>query len=713
MKKSIIILFSVFFTLNLLVAQKKQISHLDIWASPQFYPKTVNGIESMNDGEHYTTLNEKGIVKYDYIRGDEVETLVSGSFTDYIFSKDEEKILVEKDVEKIYRRSKKALYQVYNTKTKTFTTLFHSKKIQEPTFSPDGNKVGFVFENNLYYQDLTTNQITQVTQDGVKNQIINGITDWVYEEEFAFVRAFDWNLEGDALAFIRFDESEVKEVNIPLYISGNYPEMMTFKYPKAGEKNAKVSVHYYNLSSQKTTRLNLDDYHDFYVPKIQFSTLQNDDLFVFVSNRHQNTLDAIKVNINKNTQKVLFTEKDKAWIALEHLIFEIEPEGIIWVSERDGFNHLYLIDYSTGKVKKQITKGNWEVTEFYGVGEGKVYYQSTEEGSVNRAIYLQSISKPNKKQLSTKKGWNEASFSSNFKYFINTYTNANTPHYITLNEGENGETIKILEDNKKLQQVLNQYDISPKEFMTIATSNGDELNAWMIKPSDFTSEKQYPVLMYVYGGPGSQTVENQWGWSNYFWFQQLAEQGYIVVSVDNRGTLGKGRDFKKVTYKELGKYEIEDQILAAKYLQKLPYINAERIGMFGWSFGGYMTSLAMTKGADIFKVGIAVAPVTNWRFYDSVYTERFMQTPQENATGYDSNSPINHVEKLKGKYLLIHGSADDNVHYQNAMLMAEALVQANKEFDMHSYTDKDHGIRGGYTRLHLYRKMTHYIKEHL
>ncbi len=713
MKKPIIILFSVFFTLNLLVAQKRQISHLDIWGSGQFYPTTVNGIESMKDGEHYTVLNEKGIVKYHYVDGKEIQTIVSGNFSDYSFSQDEKKILVEKDVESIYRRSKKALYQVYDTKTKTFTSLFNSKKIQEPTFSPDGSKVAFVFENNIYYQDLATNQVIQVTYDGVKNQIINGITDWVYEEEFAFVRAFDWSLEGNAIAFIRFDESEVKEVNLPIYIARSYPDLITFKYPKAGEQNAKVSVHYYDLHSKKTTNLDLVNYHDFYVPKIQFSTLQNNDLFVLVSNRYQNKLDVIQANIKKNTQKILFTENDQAWIAMDHLIFEVKPEGIIWASERDGFNHLYLIDYSTGKVKNQITKGDWEVTEFYGVGDGKVYYQSTEEGSVNRAIYTQSISTDKKEQLSTKKGWNEASFSNDFSYFINTYTDANTPHYITLNDGKDGKTINVLEDNEKLQNVLTQYDLSPQEFTTIITSNGDELNAWTIKPSSFTKNKQYPVLMYVYGGPGSQTVENQWGWNNYFWFQQLAEQGYIVVSVDNRGTGGKGRDFKKITYKELGKYEIEDQILAAKYLQTLPYVDGERIGMFGWSFGGYMTSLAMTKGADIFKVGIAVAPVTNWRFYDSVYTERFMQTPQENATGYDLNSPINHVEKLKGNYLLVHGSADDNVHYQNAMLMAEALVQANKEFDMHSYTDKNHGIYGGYTRLHLYRKMTNYIKEHL
>ncbi len=728
MRKQIIILFSIFFALNL-TAQKKQISHSDIWESMLFYPKTIDGINSMNNGIHYTVLHRKGIVEYDYETGEEIKTILptnpESHFSDYSFSKKEDLILLEQDVEEIYRYSKKAIYTVYDRESQSFISIFEGKKIQEPTFSPDGNKVAFVFENNIYYQDLKKNKVIQVTQDGMKNRIINGITDWVYEEEFAFVRAFEWNYDGNTIAYIRFDETNVKEVNLSLYGLGNYPELMTFKYPKAGEENAKVSVHYYNLKTQKTSTLDLTDYRDFYVPKIQFNQVGEknvDDLFVFVSNRHQNKLDVLKVDVKKNTKKVLFKEKDQAWITTDNLTFILIPspgnvatQFILWTSERDGFNHVYLLDYHTGEVEKQITQGNWEVTKVYGCNPDiyVLYYQSTEEGSINRSIYSKSIFHNKKQKLSSKTGWNDAAFSRNYQYFINTYTNANTPHYITLNNGENGETIKILEDNKKTQEIISHFDLAPKEFTTITTPNGDELNAWIIKPTNFKKEEKYPVLMYAYGGPGSQTVVNSWGWNNYFWFQQLAQQGYIVVSVDNRGTGGKGRDFEKVIYKQLGKHEIEDQILVAKYLQKLPYVNEDRIGMFGWSFGGYMTSLALTKGADVFKMGIAVAPVTNWRFYDTVYTERFMQTPQENADGYDRNSPINHAEKLKGKYLLIHGSADDNVHYQNAMLMAEALVQANKEFDMHSYTNKNHGIYGGYTRLHLYRKMTRYIKENL
>ncbi len=713
MKKHLFLIVGVLITLNL-VAQKKNITDFELWGSRQFYPVTVDGINSMNNDDHYSLLSEKGIDEFNYKDGKKVNTILLGEFEDYSFSKDESLILLENEVEKIYRYSKRAVYTIYDRKSKSKKLIFNGKKVQEPTFSPDGKKVAFVYSNNIYYQELKNNKIIQVTKDGDINKIINGITDWVYEEEFAFVRAFDWNLESNTIAFIRLDETNVKQVKLPIYGENNYPESMAFKYPKAGEENAKVSVHYYDLKSEKTSKLDLSNYNDFYVPKIKFNNNEGNDLFIFVSNRHQNKIDVLKVDVLKNTSKILFTETDKAWIDIDHLTFELERDGIIWASERDGFNHLYLMDYKTGKVKDQITKGSWEVTDFYGVDDkGKVYFQSTTEGSINRSVYSKSISSNDSQKLSLLTGWNDASFSNNFKYFINTHSDANTPHYITLNEGSNGEVISVLEDNKGTKEVLNQYNISPKEFLNVTTSNGDELNAWIIKPSNFEKGEKYPVLMYVYGGPGSQTVENTWGWNDYFWFQQLAQKGYIVVSVDNRGTGGKGRDFKKVTYKELGKYEIEDQILAAKYFQSLPYVDSDRIGMFGWSFGGYMTSLAMTRGADIFTMGIAVAPVTNWRFYDTIYTERFMQTPQENIGGYDNNSPIKYVDKLKGKYLLIHGSADDNVHYQNSMIMSEALVQANKEFDMHIYTNKNHGIYGGYTRLHLYRKMTNYIKENL
>ncbi len=710
-------LFSFLISLLLspnLIAQKQKITLTDIWASGKFYPKTIKDIHSMQDGIHYTVLEEKGIVEYSYANGQETAVLIPGRFQGYIFSKDEKQILVETDKELIYRHSKRAVYNVYNVEKKTFTPIFKAKKIQEPAFSPDSRKVAFVYENNLYYQDLLTNKITQITSDGKKNNIINGITDWVYEEEFSFVRAFDWNADSSVIAFIRFDESKVKQVTLPLYESGNnYPKLISYKYPKAGEENAKVSVHYYNLNTQKTQNVYLDNYQDFYVPKISFNPNNADDLFIFISNRHQNNVYVLKEDIKSNSHKTLFTEADAKYIETDNLTFDITPKGIIWASEREGFRQLYLIDYDTGKIKNKITKGAWEVTDFYGSYQGKVYYQSTKEGAVNRSVYSCNITGDNEQKLSQRKGWNDAEFSANFHYFINTWTDANTPQYITLNHGKDGKEIRVLEDSHSLNEALTQYDISPKKFFTFITSNGDKLNAWMITPSNMIKGKKYPVLMYAYGGPGVQTVMNRWGWSNYFWFQSLAEQGYIVVSVDNRGTGGRGADFKKVTYKNLGKYEFEDQMLSAKYLQNLPYIDAQRIGMFGWSFGGYMTSLAMTKGADIFRAGIAVAPVTNWRFYDSVYTERFLQTPQENPRGYDDNSPIYFVNQLKGKYLIIHGSADDNVHLQNTMQMTEALTQAGKNFDMQIYTDKNHGIYGGYTRLNLYRKMTNFLLKNL
>lgn len=711
MKKFFAILFFISLFNNGL-SQKKEIQLTDIWASRQFFPRTISDINSMKDGKTYTTLESDGVAQHEYQSGKLLAYIVKGEFENYIFSGDENWLLVGQNTNPIYRHSFTATYQIYNRKSEKFTPLFNGKPVQEPTFSPSNDKVAFVFENNLYYQDLKTNSVTQITKDGEKNKIINGITDWVYEEEFAFVKAFDWNQTGTHVAYIRFDESAVKEMNLPIYGNGNYPSEMKFKYPKAGEKNSTVSVKVYDVNSQKNTDVALD-YKDFYIPKIQFSNQNPNDLFVLASNRHQNKLDVLKTNTQTLKNQLLFTETNKAWIDTDDLVFKQTQDGIIWKSERDGFAHLYLVDEKDGAVKKQLTKGNFEISSFYGENNGKICYQSTEEGSINRSVYCSDIQLGTKKKMNQLLGTNEASFSTDLSYFINTFSTVTQPHLITLNDGNTGKEIKVLEDNKSVQQTLNQYNMTNEEFTTFKLENGVEANAWVIKPSKMEKGKKYPVLMYVYGGPGFQTVKNEWGYMNRMWFQQIAQLGYVVLSVDGRGTAGKGAEFKKATYKQLGKLEIEDQIAAAKYLQKLDYVDPNRIGMFGWSFGGYMTSLAMTKGNGLFKMGIAVAPVTNWRFYDSVYTERFLQTPEENPLGYDDNSPINFAQQLQGKYLLIHGTADDNVHYQNSMLMAEALVQANKDFDMHSYTDKNHGIYGGYTRLHLYKKMTDYILKNL
>ncbi|SZD71886.1 Prolyl tripeptidyl peptidase precursor [Candidatus Ornithobacterium hominis] len=679
----------------------------------QYYPQGIQGGISMNDGEHYTVMSDIGIDKYSYKTFQKVETIKSGNYANYFFNNDESFLILETEPEAIFRHSKKAIYTLYNMKNQTETLVFEGKKIQEPTLSPDGEKVAFVFENNLYFQNLTDGKITQITSDGEKNKIINGVTDWVYEEEFGFVRAFDWNATSNQIAFIRLDESEVPEMNIDIYGKSLYPNELKFKYPKAGEKNAVASVHIFDLNSKALKNIDLSDYQDFYVPKIQFSKKTN-DLAVLVSNRHQNHVDFWMVNTQNLNKKKLFTETDKAWIETDHLTLEfLADNSFIWSSERDGFRHLYHYA-DNGKLLNQITKGNWEVTEFYGYSpeNKRVYFQSTEPGSIYRGVYSVGLNGKKKITLANQKGVNNATFSKSFAYFILSNDAANRVPVYTLNSGKNGARLSILEDNQTAQNYWDLKQPQPKIYEEIEV-NGTKLNTYMIKPKDFDPNKKYPLFMYLYGGPGSQQVLYNHGGFNFWWFQVLANHGYIVVCVDNRGTGGKGSDFKKITYRNLGHYEIEDQMAAAKYFGNLDYIDENRIGMFGWSFGGYMTSLAMTKGADIFKTGIAVAPVTNWRFYDTIYTERFLQTPQENPDGYDKNSPIHYADLMKGNFMLIHGTADDNVHVQNAMQFAEALIQANKDFEYMLYPDKNHGIYGGNTRRHLYEKITNFILKKL
>jgi dipeptidyl-peptidase-4 len=498
-----------------------------------------------------------------------------------------------------------------------------------------------------------------------------------------------------------------------VYNQGLYPQIDTFKYPKAGEKNATVSLHIYDLKTNIDSEVKLGNYSDFYIPRLKW-TNDAQILSVQVLNRHQNNLDLIFVDANTGSARVVLNEKDKAYVEITDNLTFLNDNSFIWTSEKDGYNHIY--HYSkTGKLIDQVTKGAWEVTAYYGFDDktGNVFYQSVENGSVNRDVYRISINGKNKVRLTDQTGTNSATFSPNFDYFINSFSSAIKATEYTLNNAKDGKLVKGIVNNNALAARLEKYNMPLKEFTTITTAKGNQLNAWFIKPKDFDASKKYPVLMYQYSGPGSQQVNNEWGSYDDYWFAMLAQQGYIIACVDGRGTGLKGAAFKKVTYKELGKYEVEDQIDAAKVIGQYPYVDASRIGIWGWSYGGFMSSNCILKGADVFKMAIAVAPVTNWRFYDSVYTERYLQTPQENPTGYDDNSPINHASKLKGSFLLIHGSADDNVHVQNSMLMIEALVQANKQFDWAIYPDKNHGIYGGATRLQLYTKMTNFIKEKL
>ena len=627
----------------------------------------------------------------------------------YELSKDESKILLATDVESIYRYSAKAIYYLFDTASGGVIKI-SDEKIREPSISPDGKAVAYVRDNNIYIFDLGSKSTTQITTDGVQNAIINGVTDWVYEEEFGFVRAFSWNSDGKRIAYLRFDETDVPEFSMDVYGEELYPFPQKFKYPKAGEKNAEVSLYVYDLETDKSKEVRLKD--AYYIPRIKWMN-HADKLAVQTLNRHQNHLKLQLYNAGEETVDLLMEEKDKAYVdVIEDLPF-LPDDRFIWTSERDGFNHLYLYNQE-GELIRQLTNGPWEVTDYYGYDPNRktIFYQSTENGSINRDIYSIRLNGKNKKRLSQNPGINNARFSADHSFFIHSFSNASTPYRYNLRSSEDGALVKEIKNNKALSQKLEDYQLSEKEYSTIEI-NGNQLNMWMIKPPDFDPSGQYPLLLYQYSGPGSQQVVNRWMTSNDYWHQMLAAEGYIVACVDGRGTGYKGRDFKKVTYLNLVKYETEDQIAVAQKLSELPYIDANRTGIWGWSFGGHMATNCLLKGSEVFEMAIAVAPVTSWRFYDTIYTERFMRTPQENPSGYDDNSPFNYPELLKGKYLLVHGSGDDNVHVQNSMRMIEALIQANKPFDWAIYPDKNHGIYGGNTRLHLYNKMTNFIKNNL
>ena len=716
--RKILFIFFLCFSSIACFSQSKEITLEDIWQNYNFYPKSYRGLNSMNDGEFYTQIKngEEGqeIIKYSFKNGKRVVRLFKSSdfkikrINSYSLSNDDRLMLLATETESIYRYSKKAIYYVFNIQNNKIKKL-SDNKVRYPTFSPDGTKVAFVFENNLYIKDITNGKENQITFDGKKNNIINGASDWVYEEEFKLVRGFEWSADSRTIAFYKFDESHVKEFSMDKFNGNLYPTQEVFKYPKAGEANSTVSVYLYNIDDDEKKLIYTEEDYE-YIPRIKWSNDPN-ILTMIGLNRHQNKLDFIVVDSKDGSNRVLFTEEDKYYIDINDNLTFLPNNFFIWTSEKKGYNHIYLkgLDGS----EEQITSGSWEVTSFYGLDSDKmeIFFSSTEDGSINRSIYCLDLDSGKRKKLSTQTGTNSAKFSNGLKYYINTYSNANTPPIFTLHKAD-GSLIKTIEDNTEFQNKLEEYNISEKEFITIYTDNAD-LNAWIIKPPNFDDKKKYPLFMFLYGGPGSQKVLNRYEGNNFYWYQMLAQKGYVIACVDNRGTGGKGAEFKKMTYKELGKYETIDQIDAAKYFGSLNYIDEKRIGIQGWSYGGYMSSLAITKGADVFNLAVAVAPVTNWRYYDNIYTERYMQTPQENPSGYDENSPINHVEKLKGKYLLIHGTADDNVHVQNTYEMSSALVRANKQFDLFVYPDKNHGIYGKNTRYHLYKKITNFILDNL
>lgn len=716
-----LIIALLFFTAAV-TAQEKQLSNEIIW-NWEFAPETLEKIHPLNGKSAYSVIKvdyanrASKVVLYDYATAKELEVLVDSKnaigvpfFTGYSYSGDEKKLLLETDVDRIYRHSKLAHYYVYDLATKKANLLF-GEKVQEPRFSPDGSKVAFVYGRNLYVKNIIDNTIVQVTADGSEN-IINGLTDWVNEEEFGLVRAYDWNADSNALAYIRFDETAVPTFSMDVYGTNLYPFPYTFKYPKAGETNATVSLHHYDLNSGTTQTIDLPEETAYYIPRIKFAP-EADRLVVQTMNRLQNHLTLWQYRLSDKELSILLEEKSDTYVDIHDNLTFLEKGEFLWTSDRDGYNHIYHYD-AAGKLKRQITQGMWEVTRFlgYNAKQKEIYYSSVEKSSIGRAVYSIGLNGKKKRNLSPEKGTNGASFSADYAYYIHTYEDASTPRIYTLRSTKDGKVVREIEKNTELKNKAEAYGIVSKTFSTLKI-NGEELNYYTLKPKDFDPTKKYPLLMFQYSGPGSQSVANRWHGQRDLWHQLLVQKGYIVACVDGRGTGFKGADFKKMTYLELTKYETEDQIAAAKYFASLDYIDANRVGIWGWSYGGHMATNCILKGNDVFSLAIAVAPVTNWRFYDTIYTERFMRTPQENPSGYDDNSPLNFSERLKGKYLLIHGSGDDNVHVQNTMRMIEALVQNNKDFEWAIYPDKNHGIYGGNTSLHLYNKMTNFILNNL
>ncbi|MCF8369624.1 MAG: S9 family peptidase [Bacteroidales bacterium] len=702
----------------------KSISLDDIFKKGTFNMARVKTMKSMNDGETFCLLNGDSLNLYAYKTGKYISTIVEAqqlipeedslpiSMSNYSFSSDEKRILFATNTEMIYRRSSKSKYYIFNIETNKLVPLSENGKQQLADFSPDGYQIAFVRGNNIFIKDLNANTETQITFNGELNKIINGAPDWVYEEEFGFSKGFYWSPDSKKIAFYRFDESYVKEFNMMIW-GKLYPELSSFKYPKAGEDNSLVSIHVYNLEDGKTIKMDIGDEPDIYIPRIKW-TKDPDILSIQWMNRLQNELKILLTNFLSGESQTIYHEKNKYYIDIsDNLTFLSDKEHFIFSNEENGFHHLYLYDM-LGNLENQITSGNFDVQEFIGIDEEKnlVYYTSSESSPLNRELYTTNTDGSGKKLLSEKLGNNSVQFSKNYKYYLNSFSNSNTPPHTAL-YSQKGKQLRVIENNDKLKQITVDYNFQKREFFTFTTNENIELNAWMIKPPGFDPTKKYPVLMYVYGGPGSQTVRNSWG-RNDAWYQMLAQKGLIIVSVDNRGTGARGEEFKKMTYMQLGKYETIDQIEAAKYLGSLDYVDKDRIGIWGWSYGGYMSASCLFKGAEFFSMAIAVAPVTNWRYYDNIYTERFMRKPIENPEGYDENSPINHVDKLAGKLLLIHGTADDNVHYQNSIDLISALVGANKQFDMQFYPNSNHGIyTGKNTRYHLYSKMTDFIEENL
>ncbi|MCI0750815.1 MAG: S9 family peptidase [Flammeovirgaceae bacterium] len=719
MKKLILpLLFVAFYSFG-----QKQLTIEDFTTRPVFIQKSVTGINWMKEGKFYTSQDGNKIVKYDIATGQPVETIVDGAtltpaleIDDYSLSGDEKKILIETGHESIYRRSSKAEFYIYDIPTKTLKRLSPNGKQSYATFSPDGSKVAFARNNNLFFVDLATGIEEPVTADGKFNHIINGSTDWVYEEELSFAQAFYWSPDGKKLAYYRFDESNVKEYNMQKWNKGAlYPEDYTYKYPKAGEDNSLVEIWIYDVATKQKVKADIGSEKDIYIPRVMWTQNPN-MLSIRRMNRLQNTLEILHADAATGKSSLIFTEKRDTYYDIDYtddLIYLNDGKQFILTSERSGYKHAYLYTI-TGSLVKQITNGEWEAVQVVGFDEKTktLYYISTEGNYLDRYFYSISLDGKKKMKLTPSSGTHAINMSADYQFYIDYHHNSTQPLVVSLFQTKGNKLVKVLESNDALKKTISEYALPTKESFKYPSADGStQLDGYMLKPINFDASKKYPVLVYQYSGPRAPSVRN--GWGERGWHYLLVQKGIIVVVIDTRGTGYRGEKFTKQTYKQLGKFETEDLVAGGKYLGTLSYVDKDRLGIWGWSFGGYTTSLVMTKGAGTYKLGIAGAPVTTWRYYDNIYTERFLQRPQDNPTGYDENSPVKFADKLQGKFLLIHGTGDDNVHFQNSVALEEALILAGKQFRSHFYPDQAHGFRGGKINHHLYTLMTEFVLENL
>ena len=700
-----------------------------------YWPQTYAAIKPMADGEHFARISDDRtmILKGSFKNGAIVDTLFNAAtargfnekrIDGYEFSPNEKLILLQTKTIGIYRNSYTAEHYIFDRKNNKVEPLSENGAQQVPKFSPDGTMIAFVRNNNIFLVKLLfDNHESQVTTDGEYGKIINGIPDWVNEEEFMTNCSYDFSADSKVIAYIKYDESNVMMYDMPMYTTGsdnaaydNFCKPYSFKYPVAGADNSKISVHSFDIKSKVTRKLNVNIPEEGYIPRIKF-TKNPDMLAVLTLNRHQSVLEIQAVNPLSGISRTIMREESDTYLN-EHTYASIEflDKHFVFQSERSGYNHRYLYTLN-GELVRPITSGEYEVKQFYGWDSQKnEYYYSSNEGSPLREHIYKVNAKGKKTKLTANEGTNKAVFSAGMKYFINTHSSINTPHVVTTNSN-NGKTIKTLNDNSNLKQRLAEFDMPTKEFFSFTTSDGVELNGWMVKPYDFDETKKYPVVMFQYSGPYSQQVNDSWYTGNYgnaMFESYMACEGFIMVCVDGRGTGGRGTEFGKCTYLKIGQYEPGDQVETAKYLGTLPYVDKENIGIWGWSFGGYNTIMSMSQPDAVFKAGVAVAAPTDWRFYDTIYTERYMRTPKENKEGYDQGSAIVNASKLNGKLLLVHGTADDNVHLRNMIRYIHALTQANKKFETALYPDSNHSIYyGNNTRYHLFERIAEFFKENL